>query len=200
MKAMGLLRSIALAALLSGCATSQSSMLPPELGASAYSWYGPAEPALWRGDGLGGYQSRIRVLFRGASLHNTLAIIRVDRDANGRGHGVFVKADHTGAGWIVRERRSFLVGVDTLDDFEREVTRSGLFQRYPEIWRPTGPRSCNSVDVTLERVTPAGYRYSNAKVQCGGAPQEFLSITHELIDMADEKSLNALLMSFIDQI
>lgn len=157
-------------------------MLPPGQSDFANAWRGLGEPTFWRDGDLGPYRSRIRVSFVTSLAHNGEAIIRIDRDASGAGHGVLIRGDGHG----VRARRFFQVEREDLERLDALMAQPPLFQQFPEIWE--GGVCIDGVEVVIERLNAEGYRFSEANVVCA-APQAFLDVTREIIRVSGETTL-----------
>jgi hypothetical protein len=179
--------------LTAACATSQPSMLPPGLSVGYVDqdyWQGFGEPSLWQAGDIEGHESRLRLLL-GAPHHrsNNRAVIRIDRDADGRAVGRFVRGERRSRyEWVITEERRFSVSQAELEQLDALIAQSRLWMMYPEYWAPAGDDFCtHQIEMLIERVNAEGYGVSIAST-CA-VPQDYLAVARLMIDIADAENL-----------
>ena len=83
-----------------------------------------------------------------------------------------------------------------MQDLEALIAKSRLWEIYPQFWEatPTGPRvvCVDGMTVIFEKVSPAGYRYSEGNAQCTLAPAQ-LAVAAKLMRMSGHADLERLL-------
>ena len=172
------------ACLLAGSAQAQA-MLPPNLASEADDLAGFGEPPLWAAPAAAaGYRQRLRLVLAGP-FRDRVAI-RIDTDLAGRSQAHFARQALVHGRWRITQRRRRDVPAPEVEDLDRKIAGSRLWKIYPEFWQARGSDSVcvDGVYVILERVTAAGYRFSESNAQCT-APSDVLQVAAQMIDMGD---------------
>jgi hypothetical protein len=169
------------AALCAGSAHAQA-MLPPNLQDESDDLAGFGEPPLWTTAAAAGYRQRLRLVLV-PPLRDRIAI-RIDTDTAGRSRGFFVRQRLARSHWRIVERRRFDLPAAEIDDLDRRIAATKLWSIYPEFWHAPGEICVDGVYVILERVTAAGYRFSEGNAQCM-APADMLRIAARMLELGD---------------
>ena len=157
-------------------------MLPPNLLDESDYLAGFGEPPLWTTSAAAGYRQRLRLVLVGP-FRDRVAI-RIDTDAAGRSRGYFVRQALARGRWRITERRRLDLPAAEIDDLDRRIVGSKLWTIYPEFWHAPASICVDGVNVILERVTAAGYRFSEGNAPCT-APADMLRFAAQMIDLAD---------------
>jgi hypothetical protein len=177
--------ALLLVCTLCGC----SSFFPPEiqddegLGQAIHRDFG--ERPLWPKEASEGYSRRIRVFVFPAFANSRIAI-RIDTSVSGEttGHYALIKPGPDKRQPEIMERRSFTVSAGDLAMLNRLIDDTKLWTIYPEHWVSDKAVCLDGVQIILERVTDAGYRYSDGNAICPQLPLQILKVVDHMIDMA----------------
>ena len=171
------------------------SMLPPDID-QQYSpaWIaGYGERPLWTARAGKGYRTRLRMSLAGISL--TRVSIRIDERDNGAiaGRILVGRLPRGRRGLEVAERR-FPVTRAQFDALQQRIRQSRLWQTYPQYWYLSEEDNIcvDGMELVMERVDAAGYRFAHANAQCG-APADMLAVASAMIDLSREPNVGGLL-------
>jgi len=158
---------------LFGCA----SFFPPEVqdedwGDSIYQEFG--ESPLWHKEAPTGFTSRIRVFIFPAYAYSRIAI-RIGTRTSGETSGYFAlkRPSHNERDPEITERHAFTVTASDLLSLNQLIAESNLWEIYPQHWVREGAVCIGGAQLIMERVTEAGYRYSEGDAICPQVPCAF---------------------------
>lgn len=186
-------RFVAALFILSACAHSFSGreMLPPDITERFHAGHfrGFREPPLWLPEAARGYRTRLRVTASGIAFLK--GSVRIDQHDDGRitGHVVTIDGPEQ-----ERSARSFRASHRDVQEIVRIAEEGRIWSIHPQFWVLADPDDIciDGIDVVLERVDSAGYRFSQANVSCA-APHAFRRIAERMFEIAREERLKRLL-------
>ena len=176
--------------MLWSCASAPQPMFPSELADEGEAYQELDPVSVWSEESRQTYSSRVRLTL-GAGLLRQKVSIRIDTPVNGQptGRVAWSRPDRSDRNAITT--RTFTPNSAQIRKLDDLIAQNVIWQDTVEHWvvaqNPSGGFDyvcIDGVNVILERTTAAGYRFSQAIVQCA-APPAFIDIAAEIIDIAN---------------